>query len=128
MRSDRPNPVMRGPAKWRGRGDIERRVLRRIRKQAERQQNAQCPANESNEFVNAAIFCHLEDAHVSLLGCWGRPLRRTGRAGAVARLLRGGTRPKAYPREAQFNSKSIPPACELANTVPRENSCPIIPG
>src|SRR6185437_14681275 len=40
VRADRPNPVLRGPAKWRGRGDIERRVLRRVRKQAQRQQNA----------------------------------------------------------------------------------------
>ena len=67
MRADRADPVARWPGRQR-RGDIERGVVRRIGKQAQRQQHRQAQPHEADHFVEAFVFGWCKNAHKLLPG------------------------------------------------------------
>ena len=66
VRADGSDPVMHGRRADRPGRDIERRVERGIRKQAQSQQDRQAQADEADHFVEAFIFSWCKNAHKSL--------------------------------------------------------------
>ena len=63
MRAHRPDPIScRACAGWR-RGHVERYVVRRIGKQAQRKQESDAKTDKSDELINSFIFRRRQDAH-----------------------------------------------------------------
>ena len=63
VRADWTDPVARGACAGRRRGDVERSVVRRIREQAESEQDGQAEADEADQLVEALIFSRCKDPH-----------------------------------------------------------------
>src|SRR3984957_20051629 len=63
VRADRTNPVARWGTARRRRRNVERRIVRRIRKQAEREQDGETQADEADHFVESLIVRRCKDPH-----------------------------------------------------------------
>ena len=112
VRADRANPVVRRPRRRSARSHVERRIVRRVGKQAEREQHRQAEPDEADHLVDALILGRCKDAHLLLLwpcrSCRVRSSRQT-------QLLFGGS-PRIHAGEERFSASEKLPfeSCALA--------------
>ena len=63
MRSDWADPIARGASAGGRSGNVERSVARRVREQAESEQDREAEAEEADQLVETLIFCRCNDPH-----------------------------------------------------------------
>src|SRR5690348_1147165 len=89
--ANRANPVVSRASGWRRGGDIECRILRRVREQTEGQEYGKSDADEADQLVDATVFGWFKYTQVNLPG-WGKVQLSMRCAGARARCPCGGTK------------------------------------